>query len=99
MLKYHTIEIEPMKKVLRHEGRIETEGLKRALHICRGHFAHYPETEPGLFGKGIQGDFWKRAPSATQMPFRGQVDDPATSRRIFPPRCACATASLMDERG
>jgi hypothetical protein len=25
----------------------------------------------------------KRAPSATQMPFRGQVDDPATSRRSF----------------
>ena len=24
---------------------------------------------------------------------------PATSKRIFPPRCACATASLMDERG
>src|SRR6266852_9535133 len=41
---------------------------------------------------------WKRAPWATQVPFRGQVDDPATSRRIFPPRCACATASLMDER-
>ena len=32
-----------------------------------------------------------------ENPFRGQVDDPATSRRIFPPRCACATASLMDE--
>jgi hypothetical protein len=30
---------------------------------------------------------------------RGQADDPATSRRIFPPRCACATASLMEERG
>src|SRR5260370_32657908 len=43
--------------------------------------------------------YWKRAPAATQMPFRGQVDDPATSSRIFPPRCACATASLMDERG
>jgi hypothetical protein len=44
-------------------------------------------------------DVMKRAPSATQMLFRGQVDDPATSRRIFPPRCACATASWMDERG
>jgi hypothetical protein len=31
--------------------------------------------------------------------FRGQVDDPATSRRTFPPRCACAMASLMEERG
>src|SRR6266436_4257247 len=31
--------------------------------------------------------------------FRGQVDDPPTSKRIFPPRCACRTASLMEERG
>src|SRR6266851_2354220 len=31
--------------------------------------------------------------------FQGQADDPATSSRIFPPRCACATASLMEERG
>jgi hypothetical protein len=31
--------------------------------------------------------------------FRGHVDDPATSRRIFPPRCACAMASLIEERG
>ena len=31
--------------------------------------------------------------------FRGQVDDPATSRRIFPPRCACATACLIEEMG
>jgi len=58
MLKYHILEIEPMKKVLRQEGRIETGGLQRALHICRGHFAHYPETGPGLFGRGIHGDFW-----------------------------------------
>jgi TolB-like protein len=27
------------------------------------------------------------------------IDHPATSRRIFPPRCACATASLIAERG
>jgi hypothetical protein len=35
----------------------------------------------------------------TNAGFRGQVDDPATSRRIFPPRCTCVTASLMAERG
>ena len=31
--------------------------------------------------------------------FRGQVNDPATSRRIFPPCCACATACLIEEMG
>ena len=30
---------------------------------------------------------------------RGQGDDPAMSSRIFPPRCTCATASLIAERG
>src|SRR6478735_5238691 len=28
-----------------------------------------------------------------------QTDDPATSRRTFPPRSTCATASLIEERG
>lgn len=40
-VRYHTINIEPMRKVLRDEGGSETHGLKRALHICRGHFATY----------------------------------------------------------
>ncbi len=43
-VRYHTINIEPMKTVLRTEGNIETEGLKRALHICRGHFATYTDS-------------------------------------------------------
>lgn len=55
-LRYHTINIEPMKKVLRTEGNIEANGLKRALHICRGHFSHYSEEKP-LFGR-IAGTFW-----------------------------------------
>lgn len=55
-VRYHTINIEPMKKVLRTEGRVETEGLKKALHICRGHFSHYSEEKP-LFGKHA-GTFW-----------------------------------------
>jgi hypothetical protein len=41
---------------MRTEGRVETEGLKRALHICRGHFSHYSEEKP-LFGR-IAGTFW-----------------------------------------
>jgi hypothetical protein len=46
---FKTLEIEPMKKVLQAEGQSDTEGLKRALHICRGHFKDYRER--GLFGK------------------------------------------------
>jgi hypothetical protein len=55
-LRYHVINIEPMKKVLRTEGRSESEGLRRALHICRGHFSTYSEEKP-LFGK-VAGTFW-----------------------------------------
>jgi hypothetical protein len=56
LLRYHTLNIEPMKRVLRTEGgATESSGLKRALHICRGHFANY--TDKGLFGKYF-GRFW-----------------------------------------
>jgi len=48
-VKYHVLNIEPMKKILKTEGRADEVGLKQALHICRGHFKDYRET--GLFGK------------------------------------------------
>jgi hypothetical protein len=56
-LRYHTINIEPMKAVLRTEGNIESEGLRRALHICRGHFATYTADKP-LFGRTV-GTVWR----------------------------------------
>lgn len=55
-LRYHVLEIDPMKEVLRTEGCAESTGLKRALHICRGHFATYTEGKP-LFGRTV-GTFW-----------------------------------------
>jgi len=48
-VRYHILNIEPMKQILKIEGNSETVGLKTALHICRGHFKDYRET--GLFGK------------------------------------------------
>ena len=48
-ITYKTLEIEPMKKVLQTEGDIENNGLKKALHICRGHFKDF--REKGLFGR------------------------------------------------
>jgi hypothetical protein len=56
-LRYHVLDIEPMKQVLRTKGGIEHNGLKKALHICRGHFATYTNDAP-LFGKHT-GTFWK----------------------------------------
>lgn len=53
---YKTLDIEPMRRVLRTEGNAESTGLKRALHICRGHFATYTPEKP-LFGR-VSGQFW-----------------------------------------
>lgn len=58
-IRYHILDINPMKEVLRTEGGIEHNGLKKAMHICRGHFVTYTEEKP-LFGR-IVGTFWKSA--------------------------------------
>jgi hypothetical protein len=57
-IRYATINIEPMKRVLRTEGQSDSAGLKRAVHICRGHFKTYSEDGTGLFGSGRFGTFW-----------------------------------------
>jgi len=55
LVTYHILEIKPMAKILRDEGHSETDGLKRALHICRGHFKDYAAR--GLFGRH-KGMYW-----------------------------------------
>lgn len=49
---YKTIDIGPANRVLSGEGNISQNGLAKALHICRGHFAHYTPEKP-LFGKYV----------------------------------------------
>ena len=53
--KYHILQINPMREVLRREGKSNEVGLKRALHICRGHFKDY--RDHGLFGNQ-RGVYW-----------------------------------------
>jgi hypothetical protein len=54
---FKTINIHPVKRFMSEEGQVEKQGIKRALHICRAHFAHYTEEHP-LFGK-YTGTFYK----------------------------------------
>ena len=54
--KYKTLVIEPLKEILRTQGGAHETGLKKAMHICRGHFADYTGGK-GLFGK-YHGKFW-----------------------------------------
>lgn len=56
-ITFKTLDIDPVKKVLRDEGGVETHGLACAMHICRGHFAHYTEDKP-LFGR-FTGTFYR----------------------------------------
>jgi hypothetical protein len=55
-VQYHTLEINPMRRVLEHEGGMQSgQSLQRSLHICRGHFRTYSEKR--LFGR-LTGTFW-----------------------------------------
>lgn len=55
-IKYKVLQIEPMKRILREEGHSEETGLKKSLHICRGHFKDFTQGK-GLFGK-FKGLYW-----------------------------------------
>lgn len=41
LIRYRLLQIDRMKQVLERRGHVSTEGLKNALHFCRGHFKHY----------------------------------------------------------
>jgi hypothetical protein len=53
---WHSLRIEPMRRQLAEAGANEPGGLKRSLHIMRGHFKDYRDGR-GLFGK-IHGMWW-----------------------------------------
>jgi len=53
---YKILEINPMKRILSTDGYISQVGLKKALHICRGHFKDF-SIGKGLFG-AKHGIYW-----------------------------------------
>lgn len=53
---YRTLDIEAMRRTLHVDGGVESNGLGRALHICRGHFKTFSPEAP-LMGKGV-GTYW-----------------------------------------
>jgi len=61
-LKYHALQIDPNISTRPHSGDRKTEGDRsgKALHICRGHFAHFIDdgVSMGLFGRHHFGTFW-----------------------------------------
>lgn len=57
-VRYHVLNIEPMRQILHHEGRSHEVGLEKALHKCRGHFKVFTSDKP-LFGKYVGRFWWK----------------------------------------
>ena len=67
-LKYQALQIDPNIGAKPRTGERKTEGDRsgKALHICRGHFAHFVDdgVSRGLFGRNQFGTFW--VPSHTR---------------------------------
>lgn len=73
LLEFHTLDIEPFRKVLRFEGHSGLQGNKKALHACRGYFRVYTEERP-LFGvPGLIGTYWT-PPTIKGTAERGEID-------------------------
>lgn len=67
LIRYHMLEIRPIKRILEEEGSVSKNGIQKALHICRGHFKDYREGK-GLFGKYKDMYWW-------DMHTRGDMDN------------------------
>ena len=61
-LKYHVLQIDVNLSAKPRAGERKTEGDRsgKAIHICRGHFAHFIDdgVSQGLFGRRQYGTFW-----------------------------------------
>ncbi len=77
LVSFKTLEIEPVKQILNSNGRAEVNGLKKALHICRGHFKDY--REHGLFGK-VKGLYW------WDMHIRGNIKQGVAAKEYAMPK-------------
>lgn len=53
LTRYHVLDIDHARHVLSTEGRADEVGLRRALHIARGHFRTYTPERGGPFGRRI----------------------------------------------
>jgi hypothetical protein len=58
LLRYRMLQIDHMKEILERVGKASANGLKLALHICRGHFNHYGENGKGLFFGKYEATVW-----------------------------------------
>lgn len=55
LIRWHTLTIEPVKRIIAAANNGNSDLTPKALHICRGHFKDF--SERGLFGK-YKGLYW-----------------------------------------
>lgn len=56
LIRYHVLDIEPIRKIFDKHGAGSKQTLRKALHICRGHFKTFTADAP-LFGN-LTGTYW-----------------------------------------
>jgi hypothetical protein len=56
LVRYHVLNVEPIRRVLDSYRKGNREDLRHALHICRGHFKTFTPDAP-LLGRGV-GTYW-----------------------------------------
>lgn len=85
-LIFKTLEISPMARTLSRTASEESVSVQRAMHICRGHFATYTETNP-LFGR-YTGTFWRPMHTRGNMANGAVIKDYATAAAaVRAPHC------------
>jgi hypothetical protein len=70
LVRFHTLEIEPLRRLLDQNRPAGAHGLRNALHICRGHFKTFSPEAP-LLGRHT-GTYWW-APHMRGSPEEGVV--------------------------
>jgi hypothetical protein len=56
LVRYHVLDVAPIRRILDKYRKGNREDLRRALHICRGHFKTFTPDAP-LLGRGV-GTYW-----------------------------------------
>ena len=92
LVHFHTLQITPMRKVLEREGQSQSVGLKKALHICRGHFKTFTP-EGKLFGR-YTGTYWWEAHVRGAQEHGIALKDYQVNQPAEPSRAASSDVSL-----
>jgi hypothetical protein len=90
LVRYHVLNIGPMRRVLDEQGQARSKGLGHAVHLCRGHFKTFTEEAP-LFGR-VTGEFWwadqvrgRQEHGVVVKDYRVTTDKPISANRMWTP--------------